>query len=418
LRGSLASYDDAWQALARGAWPGDAPWRALVADPDAKVEGSLAWHLLERLRAVCQRKPAAWSDMLSAVTLHLNSKAVRLGALGREVAELARCQPVDYALSPVMALSLLIAQLEHANHEGQVDKTLESRLESLSVQLAEEVPELVAQADLVRAVLATNRFDFAGATQRLARWVDADPMAPGLQHYGRIWSSYGQHAAFRCDWGRADLCFERALEAFGRLSDPLTAGQEHLHTATYRAIAGLDNPRLSGAGRRELVVACLSLEPEAIATLACSEAPQDAYCHHLLVRYLVTEGREAEKNAYRQIEHNWARGTSHPWQLIGWYRGLLLHEAGFKAKASRWVAEAVALALSANHGPTVGLIGGVLQKAGRHLGLNLAPHHCNWQNLQTALPMAAWPDIEAGPADSGVAAVQRWVTQVLPFNFH
>ena len=95
--------------------------------------------------------------------------------------------------------------------------------------------------------------------------------------HGRLLSSRGQHHAFLGRSSAAEADFAAALAVFGRLSDPVVVAQEQRQTATYRAIAALDNPALRVDERRALSLfgdASASLISSSITTIGIGCKPR------------------------------------------------------------------------------------------------------------------------------------------------
>jgi hypothetical protein len=222
-----------------------------------------------------------------------------------------------------LQLAWLNAELEKGNHDGAISTHQEVELEALSAKLVDEAPALVCQADLNRCVRRTNAFLFDRAEQLLVRWKDARPREPGLQHWGRLQSQRGQLAAFQGHAAQAISLFQEALAAFSRLSDPALGKAESAQTGTYLAIASMDAADVPLALVRERISAVVSLELEDIQDLAADSSPAKRFAHHLLLRYLVVHGTEAERAAYLSQRLYWTASTEHPWPLIIAYRGML-----------------------------------------------------------------------------------------------
>ncbi|MEB3330389.1 MAG: hypothetical protein VKQ33_14285 [Candidatus Sericytochromatia bacterium] len=417
LEGDAASLRRDWEAIDGGRRPDATAWQRLVADPDAKVPGSLVRLLLDRVATACREDAGYWRSLCDGVTAHLDGRDVRLVVLGEAVAELERCKPAGEALTPRVALAFHTARLWHANHLGTVDEALPRELEPLGARLFEEVPALVCQADLVRAVTHTNRFDFRGATAAVARWQGQRPEVAGLQHHGRVLSTLGQHAAFRGDPEAALGLFDEALACFARLSEPAMAAREAWQTGTYRAIAAMDAPALAPeAVRAALEAQTGPLDAARIAQWA-GDAP-NAFIHHALLRWLVARGTPAERAAYREAGGIWETQAYHPWELIEAYRGLLCWEAGDVEQAEGFLGSAVAIAQAPGQGPTVQFIGLCLGRLGAGLGLALDPPDATAvQALREALPLAPWPAWDAAGRFASLAEAWRWLGRVLPFNF-
>ncbi|MEB3220872.1 MAG: hypothetical protein VKS61_02225 [Candidatus Sericytochromatia bacterium] len=417
LEGDAASLRQAWEALDGGRRPDAAGWQLLVADPDAKVPGSLVRLLLDRVAAACREDVGYWRSLCDGVTAHLDGRDVRLVVLGEAVAELERCRPPGEALAPRVALAFHTARLWHANHLGTVDEALPRELAALGDRLYDEVPALVCQADLVRAVTHTNRFDFAGATAAVARWRGERPAVAGLQHHGRVLSTLGQHAAFTGDAEGALRLFDEALACFARLSEPAMAAREAWQTGTYRAIAAMDAGTLgAGAVRAALEAQAGPLAPEAIARWATDA--RNPFIHHALLRWLVAHGTPAERAAYREAGGIWETQAFHPWELIEAYRGLLAWDAGDAEQGAGFLESGITLALAPSQGPTVRYIGATLSRLGTRLGWEVpALPEDALRALREALPLAPWAAWdEEGPLAT-LPAAWAWLGRVLPFNF-
>ncbi|RKH29770.1 hypothetical protein D7V77_04890 [Corallococcus sp. CA041A] len=406
-----------WEAFGGGhPLPGE-QWRGLVRQPDAEVPGAIPHLLLARVREACLRDPGYWQELLDAVRAHMESKAVQLRELGREVEFLSSCMPQDRALKPLLRLAWLTARLEKANHSGEVDSQLDRELDALGSRLHDEAPTLVCQADLDRAVLATNRFDFPGATHALSRWKDTAPAIPGLRHWGRIQSSLGQHAAFAGLHAKAEELLGSALEAFARLSDDDVARAEQSQTATYLAIVTMDTPGAPPERTRERVASVVPLTPDSIQRMARGSGAQEKFAHHLMLRFLVLHGSQDERRVYLAEREAWRVREGHPWPLIELYRALLLHEAGAREEAASHLLTGVELALAGDQGPALAFIGLVMGLVGIQLGLP-----ANWPipdptRLRGALPCAPWGPITEALEGRWTRGPLALLEHSLPFNF-
>ncbi len=412
--GQARSLRNAWDKLQKGVEVSGAEWAALVGDPDTRRPGSIAATLLGQLAQACRDTPALWERFLGEVRRHLDSKAVHLARVGAEVEWLEAAAPKEAVLPAPLQLVWLTAKVERENHLGVAGSEHELALDALGVRLFDELPTFVCQADLDRAVRATNRFDFEGATSRLRRWRDVRPAVPGLRHYGRVWSSFGQHAAFLGLYEEAESHFVKALEAFARLAEPAMARAERTQTASYRAIAAID-----GGGSAETVRPLLF---DAVAPFMAADGPQlgsstdpaTKYAHHLLLRYLV-HGYDPElADAYINNRDDWQiDDDGHPWPLISFYRALLLEERGHHEEACDYALGGVEMAFRVEQGPTVQYIGIVLAEAARRLGFGELSLADDWRpRVKEALPLATW-DILADASLDGRTLLRR----ALPFTF-
>ena len=413
IDGDPAVLRSAFADLSGGRVPHD--WPMLARRPDVDDPASLAGQLAERLRVKCRDDRTLWSALLAVTQRHLDSKAIHLTALGREVAFLSTCKPVDVVLPGGLQLAWDIARLEQRNHVGAVDEGAGRALDALGDRLFDELPALVCQADLVRAVEATNRFDFDGARRALRRW-DATPVAvAGLQKHGRLESTRGQLAAFTGDLAGAAQHFDRALALFARLSDPAEARREIAHTATYRAIVAVDDAETDDDEVRRLVGAVVPLD-RGIDALAADVDDGLKYVHHLLLRWLVARGTPADRGSYLAAAPRWSVGGGHPWPLIGVYRALLLLDANRRAEADFLD---LAADSTVDGGPTVQFIGLTIRALATRLGLWPGRSDLDEAAIRAGLPLAPWSSLAAlrAPRAANDGAARVLWARCLPFNF-
>jgi hypothetical protein len=415
IQGAATELRQAWDRLARPASISGPAWREAISLPGAEDETTLAGTLLRRLGEAVQADVVLWRRFAEVALSHLDSKAVHLPAAGREGAWLERWRPALALLPGKLRLAWLTGRLEAANHLGHTDSLLLQELDTLSGQLFDEVPELVCQADLNRAVLSTNRFDFDGATAALSRWRELPPAVPGLQHWARVQSSLGQHEAFRGRWPEAQAFFQSALEAFGRLSDPELATREASQTRTYQVIAAMDDPDAPIDTVRALVAGVTALDPDSIGRLATSPQPADKYRHHLLLRYLAAWGSPEERAAYLSTAAGWQSGDGHPWPLIHAWRAALL--AGSDPDTALQQARAgLDRAQADGQGPLVRFIGAAIATAATGIGL-APPEDAALDDLARTLPLAADRIAFLRDARDGRLPFVEVMETALPFNF-
>jgi len=293
-----------------------------------------------------------------------------------------------------------------------------AEMETLAERLLDEDAPLMAWADLHLAVNATNRYDFDLASRCLARWRDIPPAVPGLRYWGQMASSLGQHAAFTGQAEAAREHFQRALAAFGRLSEPSAQARESAQTGNYLAIVEMDHGDVEAA--RAAVERVIGPLPEAIRRLAGTVKDEYKYQHHLLLRWLALRGAATERAAYLERRAHWQVGVGHPWPLIQLYRGMLLH-GDDPAVAAGLAEQAWELASAPGQGPTVRLIGVCCRVIAAAWGRPwvAAEAETELTELETRLPMAG----------ERIAALRGWraapggdpralLEAVLPFNFH
>ncbi len=418
------------QAL-RASWdtwnhPGGLPasdWAALVASPDAESPSSLVSTLLEAIKDQCRHDPDRWQRYLDETRRHLGSKRLDLTRLAKEFAWLEDCRPELVELPPVLRLIWITTRLALSNHTGEVELRWKSELQQLRKELLEEDARLVCHTDLHLAVCATNRFDFELAEKVLQRWEQYEPIVMGLQYWGQLRSSMGQHAAFRGDQTQALVLFDEAIATFRRLSDPLQRRRELSQTQCYRVIALMDQPQTSPEQVRQgfaeyLPTLGLPVDLlEAAEILAASTDPGHAYAHHVLLRYLVFRQDHEVADRYLAKHEAWSKGEGHPWPLITLYRGLLLVGSD-PERAVECMLEASTLAFGSNQGPTVHMIGAVCRTLAAGLGRPWDNAATLFSDLQHALPAAkARLDLLEGWLSKPGSDPLDLLRNVLPFNF-
>lgn len=418
LPGDAAAISRAWEWLDRGITLEGADWATLLAQPEAGQPGSVAGTILERLGQASQNDVALWRRYLDHTLGHLESKAIDLRVLGRQVEWLERWLPEGQKeLPPVPRLLWLTTKLAKANHLGEVELAWIGDMEKLGNDLFDENPHLVCRADLNVAVTATNGFAFDLASRVLNRWRDLPKAVPGLRYWAQVQSSLGQHAAFRGDQAEAVRWFDQALAAFARLSNPEEGRREARQTQAYRAIALMDDSASADTEVREAVQAVVGPLPQAVTLLATSDADSDKYPHHLLLRWLVQRPDPSLRTAYIEQRAAWQVGEGHPWPLIQLYRGFLLQPTD-PAAARKLAVEGYALATAREQGPLVRLIGAGCRAIAAAWGAPWPDPESLLAPIENKLPRAG----------ARVAAVRRFLDQpgdplellrtVLPFNFH
>ncbi|MFA6809777.1 MAG: hypothetical protein WCR47_01820, partial [Desulfoplanes sp.] len=271
---AMASFWDTWD---RPGGISPAEWTQLVTSADACHRESIAYSLLFDLAVVCIRDSSRLQPFMDETRRHLASNAINLTRLGRQIEWLQAVVQNSASFPPAMRLIWLTTTLAQANHLGNIEEALLSEMQDLGTRLREEDAPLVCYAHLHLAVHATNRFDFRMAEQMLEPWATTDPAVPGLRYWGQIQSSLGQVAAFNGDNHGALLFFGKALDAFGRLSDPMEADQESSQTLCYKLIVSMDDDRLADADVREVMIAYLRIMglPEELADVAAFLAQTD-----------------------------------------------------------------------------------------------------------------------------------------------
>lgn len=412
---------EAWDSFGASKILSEIHWRGLLAHPDAGQKFSLAGGLLARAGEAAAQNLPIWITYLSATKQHLESKRIDLRRLSKEVSWLEKWKPSGISLPLDIEFMWTTAQIAEGNHFGSVAEELVTKLNGMGDQLLEERAPLLCWADLHRAVTHTNRFEFDKASDALARWKTEPPRVPGLQLWGRIQSSLGQHASFQGQHLTARAHFARAMDAFGRLSDQEAAKMDITQTATYFAINEMDNP----ASTSEDVLAALErvtgpLE-RAVPKLAKSASRADQYIHHVLLRWMVISQASgsrqnlADAGVYLAAEPEWKEEYGHPWPLILCYRAMLLPVGG---KSKTLLEKAVASAWHDSQKGTVRLIGATIAAIAESRGSVFPTLDGELEDLQEAIPAARNRIEYLSDWREKPSSEMGLLRKVLPFNFH
>ena len=373
LEGDAASrVRRAMDALGRDRVPEETDWTALLSAPDAENGESLISAFLCALGQEAMADVGLWRTYLDETRRHLDSKAIRMELLGRQLRWLGKWHPADVALPPRTRLMWLVSELAGANHAGRTDlhtvEAFRKEIIDLCVRLFREDCPLVALANLHLAVARTNAFEFEKARDLLLPLRDWPVEGMGLRMRGRLLSSLGQHQAFLGDSAGALPFFDEALALFRDLSED--SFPETVQTSAYSATAAMDAGTPDADARLAAYLWGGAYSNERLAkearSLALSTEPVDKYAHHVLLRRLVElPASHPARAAYLEEKDKWADPINeHPWELIEFYRALLLPE-GEESLAHLRAAYEIALADS---GPTLQVIAAVIQGASLWFG--------------------------------------------------
>lgn len=394
-----------------------------------------------------------WKRYLDETLRHVGSHSIKLRLLGAQIEWLRQFMPRGMVLPPRLELVWLTIRLAHANHSGATESQMKraeidmARFRKLVADLYEEDAPLACLATLHLAVQATDSFEFerargivrdfleigmekqeekgffaraiarlSGAKAKKAKPV-ANPSVMGLRYYGQLLSSLGQHSAFLGDNAAARDYFRQALDCFARLSDEKERSDEIDQTSAYLATAAMDDPSVLDAELRRIVESYLGSDcATAAKTLAVSDDPKLKYHHHILLRYFVS-GRAPKKavGAYLAESGKWSKcEDGHPWELIDFYRALLVDDHADKRALLYHAYEN-----ARTGGPTLQVIACVILNAlapiDPHVAMNFKRH---LTGIRKALPalgadrLAALDKALAKPVPPLDLA-----KAVLPFNF-
>lgn len=391
-------------------------WWDLLQSRNANNSSSIMTSFLKNIGVEAKNSVLCWNGFLKEVKNRMAITTLSIHALAKAVNWLQLYQPKTTSIPPVMRLAWLTVQLAQANHMGATEDKWESELELLGTQLFDETAPFVCQADLNRAVAATNRFDFSRAEFVLSKWNKCKPSEPGLLYWGQLQSSFGQHASFQDENRNAIPFFKKALGAFDRLSDEETRKRNLSQTRSYLAIAMMDCSQISAIDVRVAVEAVTGNLNEATIILAKSENPIDRYAHHLLLRWLVYRGDAESLTSYFTNRENWITGRGHPWELILLYRGILLHPTEPDI-AIDLALQAADIAFGKDSGPTVKYIGACCRIVASIWGKEWNEKKSILNKLVIDLPYAKDRISMLLSIDSDTTSPIDFLKAALPFNF-
>lgn len=404
-------------------------WFDLCSAAAQEPADGLLRHYLDQLGAQVQQHAGQWQAFLDEVRQRLRLKQFHLDSLGHALDWLERFAPDGQSLPAAQRLPLETARLAAGNHRGQVDLPRIQRSLQLMQQLRDEQPAEACEALLRLTVSTANAFEFEALRNAVEQWL-AEPVAvPGLLNHAKLHSTLGQLEALS-GWPDAALVhFDRALDAFARLSDPQQATREAAQTRTYRLIAEMDSPGADADAVIEALRAHLRTltgkagDGEISRSLAYTGQAQ-RYPHHLWLRALLRwpQALHTARTEYLGQRHQWQTHEDHPWPLIEAYRGWLLADADQPGPAREHLAAAIARCADPDNGPTLHWMAEVLRCLAQALGLRLdeQPGAEARTRLRQQLPHAPHAALErfahAGTPER--EALLSALGECLPFNFH
>lgn len=399
-------------------------WNVLVTSRQASSVGSLIGALLRAYGEEARQDAARWRKYLDYVLAHLDSKAIRMSLLIPQISWLKEHEPNSENLLPRARLLWLTAQLAASNHRGgttfgSVDYAKE--FTELSEQLKDEDAPLVCFAALHLAVEKTDSYEFEAARTMLAPWENEPIAVPGLRYHAQFLSSLGQHAAFLGDSNRALDYFKRAMAEFSRLSSDWQ--RDFDQTCAYAVIAAMDtaSPELErlmamylyGGEWSEETMVDMAHQFAAVG----EDEPDSKYAHAILLRYLVTlPANNPIRLAYLADSAKWKWSEDgHPWELIAFYRALLLPD-GDSARRD-WLKRGYELCLGG--GPTLQAIAAVIGAARLgYDGFSKEEYLQKVDEVENLLPNIGEDRIAVlrGQVASPISTLEL-AAKVLPFNF-
>lgn len=402
-------YQDAGDNLDSSAW-------FRICASLAKEPGHSLFHdLLQKLGHSTQSDATLWRKYLGEVRHRIALKNFDAGSLNRALEWLSSYRPATEQLPGLLNLQLKSAQLAAANHLGNCDVSQVAQVMALAHGLMDESAPDACEAALRVAISATNGFDFTSVVPYIEDWASQPVAVPGRLNHGKLLSTLGQLCAFRGESEQALQHFDRALEQFDLLSDPVQASRNHRQTRIYKTIVELDL-KTSAAAEAVQRLADESTGKTgnlSIRRLARSGAPL-RFEHYLLLRWLTHHPEEVRlREDYLERIDEWQFGEGHPWMLINAYRAWLLVDSQRREEAASYMQKAIDECEDVEDSAILHWMAHCLNSLGESLNLTL-------EQPERKCPSAPFPVDnlgklrEANSTEERVAALNK----LLPFNFH
>lgn len=397
-------------------------WSVLISSRESMMENSFVTAILNKVGEVVREDADLWQSFMNIALKELESKKINLEKVGHQIDWLKRFCPPKGKIVPSLELCWRTVQLANANHHGGVINNAEE-LEDFNRLIDLVLPEdarLACFAALHLSVSFTNAFKFEEARKVLDPWFQIDKLAIGRNYVGRLESSVGQIEAFEENNQAALERFRRAIDIFSHLNDPEEAEKEIGQTRAYLLTTLMDCAAHDGQYRPELLAEVekyfrLPLN-EVAATFAVSNESKTKYQHSLFLRLLAqdpSEDFEAACQEYVKRRSEWKNSPGHPWEMIEFYRGMLLTDPEERLKCFRRAYELVR-----GEAGVLRVIGAVI--LGSILPLDPSVKD-EYESLVTALS-EEFPDetsrlavLKSQPADQLLPL--DLAERVLPFNF-
>ena len=268
-------------------------------------------------------------------------------------------ESLEETADTVTKLMFTSVRLQDANHEGnpaKIEKYLADYDEKRKKAIQLREFEIAADCELHLAVHYNDMFQFDKALDTLSRnefYFDSLKL-PTL---GKFYSSLGQNKSIQKNFNEAKCWFDKALEEFNKSEDREKA-LEIEQTSVYRLFNALEGNDMEYP---KMFSDFFGSSTEIAAKFAKENSVADQYKHHLLIRSLFSRNDLGEfKAAYLAEKENWNFLPQHPWQLLEFYRAMLLDD---EAESYKHQENALKICDFEEHGGIIALMGAVLAAA-------------------------------------------------------
>lgn len=273
-----------------------------------------------------------WKKYLKHVQKQLLSGTINSSLLKKQLDWLRSYVPDETSFSPRTQLLWLTTQLIRDNNCGKTDCIVpyQKELEELCALVFPEDAPLTCQTSLQVAAAYMNDYNFRTAYDAVKGWLGVDESVPGVQCYSQILSTIGQLNAFVGHQSAAIEACNRAVEYFEKLSDHEEMVNNVNQTLSYKVIAMMDSESIPENMTQELERYLGRPLMEAAERFAVTNYDSEKYMHHVFLRYFVHINSPELKSIidrYLSFASEWKTGTGHPWELIQFYRAVLLTDS-------------------------------------------------------------------------------------------
>ncbi|MET0066546.1 MAG: hypothetical protein ABW076_09395 [Candidatus Thiodiazotropha sp.] len=401
-------------------------WYLLASSAQDFGSLTLVDDVLDRLGKSAQDSPALWAKYLSEVKDRIKGKNIRPHLLSRVISWLDQYKPSNQSIPKLLDLQYRSACLTLDNHQGLSTESTLKETVSLALELLEEDAPQACEVVLRAVISITNAYNFDELTPYIDILLKEKSKVFGLCNYGKLLSTRGQLSAFQGDFSTAITFFDKALESFARLSDPTQREKEILQTKIYRLFSIFDNESLeAGEVENELNMFIYDVNEKSLDEVI-SQIPgwgnSRRFAHHLLIRALATKLMNMQlMEKYINSIDSWKTEVDHPWQLIAFYRALLLLKYDKVSEAKEQIRQSLEICDAHPEG-TITWIGVVIGKCAEHFGIlstdTFIESERRTEIVRKVLPNAPIDRLEKVFNETvTISNIDIALKQLLPFNF-
>ncbi|MBU6159699.1 MAG: hypothetical protein KGO50_01150 [Myxococcales bacterium] len=242
---------------------------------------------------------------------------------------------------PALRIVQRMEQAMQGADAGSQESSALRGLVRLSDEWRERLPSLVAYADVCRAQLAIDLYDWNGAAQAVedglsvvsALGVQRRAALLALRAHVEACQGRLQSAMETLDHARRELC--------PRVAASMVSGRDvwTKRLTIWHIMATMDQPQPSVATVSALFEqAGLPLEPVAISAIAREDDAELIELHFATVRWLAFQLPDELVRAYVSARSEWSTGVGLRWAILHWYRGWMLAGRHPRAALEAWQA--------------------------------------------------------------------------------